>query len=181
MNDVRWCHSVRQRKGITLNDFSMSWGWLDDSLELRVLSAKPWDSCCIDNILVANFTSMVLGVIVLALVIVIRCLTIYITISCCAYGGRWSSESLTATPCHASADLVGEWSTGFFAIKRSLGTLSVRVSLGYKLLLAISITNVSQLFNLLDHYGIHHIFKQSSCNTIEIKFVILGVCELRLV
>ena len=81
----------------------MSWGWLDDSLELWALSAKPWDSCCIDNIAVANFASMVLGVIVLALVIVIRCPTIYITISCCAYGGRWSSGLLAATPCHASA------------------------------------------------------------------------------
>ena len=168
MNDVRWCHPVRQRKRITLNDFSMSWGWLDDSLELRALSAKPWDSCCIDNIAVANFASMVLGVIVLALVIVIRCPTIYITISCCAYGGRWSSGLLTVMLCHVSADLVGEWSTGFFAIKRSLGTLSVRVSLGYNLPLAISITNASQPFYLLDHYGIHHIFKQSSCNTIEI-------------
>ena len=103
MNDVRWCHPVRQRKWITLNDFSMSWGRLDDSFELRALSAKPWAICCIDNIAVASFVSMVLGVIVLALVVVVRCPTIYITISCCAYGGRWSSGLLAATPCHASA------------------------------------------------------------------------------
>lgn len=95
-------------KIIALNDFSMSWGRLDDSLKLRALSAKPRVSCCIDNIAVASFASMALGVIVFALVVVVRCPTIYITISCCAYGGRWSSESLTATPFHASADLVGE-------------------------------------------------------------------------
>lgn len=81
----------------------MSWGRLDDSLELWALSAKPWVSCCIDNIAVASFASMVLGVIVLALVIVIRCPTIYITISCCAYGGRWSSGLLTVMLCHVRA------------------------------------------------------------------------------
>lgn len=73
--------------------------------------------------------------------------------------------------CDAMSYECGTWSANdswVFAVKRSLGTLSVRVSLGYKLSLTVSITNASQLFYLLDHYGIYHIFKQSSYNTIEI-------------